>query len=104
MDEDAALFVITNGKDKDGFALQKTQEIPVFVREKSAARMEFYEALKAGIKVKLVLETRAEDWEQSAHIVSGKKEYASQIAYDGAVYDIVRTYKRGKSMAEIICS
>ena len=48
MDEDAALFVITNGKDKDGFALQKTQEIPVFVREKSAARMEFYEALKAG--------------------------------------------------------
>ena len=37
-------------------------------------------------------------------MVGKKKEYASQIEYDGAVYDIVRTYKSDKSMIEIICS
>ena len=104
MEEEAVLLVSENTKDKDGFPVSAATEIPIFVREKSAVRTEFYEALRAGVRVKTVLETRQEDWEQSAHLVSGKKEYASQIWYDGAVYDIVRVYKNEKSMMEIICS
>lgn len=103
MDEEAVLLVTENGKDEDGFAVPAEKEFPIFVQEKSAARTEFYEALRAGIQVKTVLETRQEDWEQSAHLVSGKKEYASRIRYDGSVYDIVRTYKNDKSRIEIIC-
>lgn len=104
MDEEAVLLVTENKKDEDGFPVSAVTEFPVFVREKSAVRAEFYEALRAGIQVKTVLETRQEDWEQTARLVSGKKEYAGQIRYGGAVYEIVRTYKNDKSMVEIICS
>lgn len=105
MDEEAKLLIITNGKDEDGFPVETTKkEIPIYVNEKSATRAEFYEALRTGIKVKTVLETRQEDWELSAHMVDGKREYATRIEYDGSVYDIVRTYKSDKSMIEIICS
>ena len=103
MDEDAKLLIIANEKDEDGFSVEKTQKIPIYVREKSTTRTEFYEALRSGISIKTVLETRLEDWELSAHMVAGKKEYATQIEYDGSVYDIVRTYKNDKSMIEIIC-
>lgn len=104
MNEDAKLLIVTNEKDADGFPTESKKKIPVFVREKSVTRTEFYEALRSGISVKTVLETRQEDWELSAHMVAGKKEYATQIEYDGSVYDIVRTYKNDKSMIEIICS
>lgn len=104
MERDAKLIIITNGKDADGFVTERKKEIPVFVNEKSATRTEFYEALRSNIKIRTVFEMRQEDWELSAHIVDGKKEYASQIEYDGAVCDIVRTFKNDKSMIEIICS
>lgn len=104
MDEEANLLVIKNEKDEDGFAVEKEEKIPIYVMEKSAARTEFYEALRSGITVKMILETRQEDWELSAHMVGGKKQYATQIEYDGAVYDIVRAYKTDRSMIEITCS
>lgn len=104
MDEEAKLLIISNGKDADGFPVKKKEEIPIYVNEKSATRSEFYEALRSDIRIKTVLETRQEDWELSAHMVDGKKEYASKIEYDGSVYDIVRTYRNNKSMIEIICS
>lgn len=104
MDEEARLIVVLNEKDADGFAIEEEQEITIYVREKSAVRTEFYEALRAGISVKTILEARQEDWELSAHIVEGKKQYATQIEYDGSLYDVVRTYKNDKSMIEIVCS
>lgn len=104
MDDEAKLLVVTNEKDEDGFPVEKKEEIPIYVNEKSATRTEFYEALRTGITIKTVLETRQEDWESSARMVGNKKQYASQIEYDGAVYDIVRTFKNDKSMIEIICS
>ena len=104
MDDEAKLLVITNEKDEDGFPVEKKEEIPIYVNEKSATRTEFYEALRTGITIKTVLETRQEDWELSARMVGNKKQYASQIEYDGSVYDIVRTFKNDKSMIEIICS
>lgn len=104
MNEEAKLLVVTNAKDEDGFQIEKKREIPIFVREKSATRAEFYEALRSGVSIKTVLETRLEDWEQSAHMVAGKKEYATQIEHDGSVYDIVRTFRNDKAMIEIMCS
>ena len=104
MDEEARLLIIVNKKDKDGFPIEVKQGIPIYVREKSVIRAEFYEALRSGITVKVILEARQEDWELSAHMAGEKKEYASQIEYDGSIYDIVRTYKNDKSMVEIICS
>ena len=104
MDEEAVLLIVTNGKDEDGYSVPEKQKISIYVREKSITRSEFYEALRSNVQVKIILETRQEDWELSAHMVGKKKEYATQIEYDGSVYDIVRTYKSDKSMIEIICS
>lgn len=104
LNEEAVLLIVTNSKDEDGYAVPEKQGIPIYVREKSVTRAEFYEALRSNVQIKIILETRQEDWELSAHMVGKKKEYASQIEYDGSVYDIVRTYKSDKSMIEIICS
>ena len=103
-EEEAKLLVITNTKDQDGFAEEEvTKEYPVYVNEKSVTRSEYYAALQTGVQIKLVLETRIEDWEQTEHMVGKKKEYATQLEYDGAVYDIVRTYRKDKSKIEIVC-
>lgn len=104
MDGEAKLLIVRNGKDEDGFPVEKKEEIPVFVNEISATRNEFYEALRAGISIKTVLEIRWEDWELSRHKINGKKAYATQIEYDDSVYDIARTYRKGKSTIELICS
>lgn len=105
MDEEAKLLVVKNAKDKDGFAEESiTEEYPVYVTEKSATRSEYYAALQAAIQIKLVLEMRLEDWEQTAHLSGNRKEYATQLEYDGAVYDILRTYRTDKAKIEIICT
>ena len=51
-----------------------------------------------------MLEMRLEDWEQTAHLSGNRKEYATQLEYDGAVYDILRTYRTDKAKIEIICT
>lgn len=104
MDEEAVLLLVVNEKDADGFPKENKERIPVFVEEKSATRSEFYEALRSGINIKLVLELRQEDWELSSRMESGKKHYATQIEYDGDIYNIVRTYKSDKAKIELICS
>ena len=104
LNEEAFLLVVKNNKGDNGFAVTEKQRIPIFVREKSVTRVEFYEALRSNIQVRTVLEAWQADWELSAHMVGKKKEYASQIEYDGSVYDIVRTYKSDKSLIEIVCS
>ena len=55
MYDEAKLLVITNEKDEDGFPVEKKEEITIYVNEKSATRTEFYEALRAGITIKIVL-------------------------------------------------
>ena len=105
MDEEAKLLVVKNAKDKDGLRRKASQKNnPVYVTEKSATRSEYYAALQAGIQIKLVLEMRLEDWEQTAHLSGNRKEYATQLEYDGAVYDILRTYRADKAKIEIICT
>lgn len=103
-DEDAKLIIVENDKDEDGFPVETTKEIPVYVSKKSAVRSEHYEALRNGILVKMVLELRIEDFELSAHRVEGKKEYASRVEYDGGIYDIVRSYETDKATIELVCS
>lgn len=103
MDEEAYLIIVKNEKDADGFPVEKAEKYPKYVTRKSATRSEFYQALQSGIQVKLVVEMRVEDWEETAYMVGKRKEYPTQLEYDGAVYDIVRTYQADKATIEIIC-
>ena len=102
--EEAVLLVVTNGQDEDGFPSEVETEYPVFVREKSATRAEFYAALNTGITISIVFEMRIEDFNGTMYMsANNKKAYATRIRYDGATYDIVRTYRTDKSMIELIC-
>ena len=105
MNEEAVLIYTVTGKDADGFPVEQNEELTVFVREKSATRTEFYEAVRAGIAISIVFEVRQEDWNLTKHITAnGNPAYASKVRYDGGTYDIVRTYRNDKSMIELICS
>ena len=104
MDEEAKLLVVSHGKDEDGYSVENKTEYPVYVSEKSVSRTEFYKALSEHINLKMILELRQEDWNQTEHIVNVKKEYATRIEYDGCIYDIVRSYRNDRSMIELSCS
>lgn len=90
-------------KNENGFPIRESKSVEIYVKEKSVTRAEAYEAMRAGISVKTVLSARIEDWERTRHIVDGKPEYARKVIYDGAEYDVVRTYKIGKARIEITC-
>ena len=91
-------------KDRDGYPTKKTCNFPAILTEKSIKRAESYEALRSGITLTAVFETRQEDWETTRHLNNGRPAYAEKVIIDGAEYEIVRTYKTGKSMIEIVCS
>ena len=105
IDELAVLIYVTNGKDADGFPIETEERIPVYVREKSASRTEFYESLRSGITASEMFEVRLEDWLLTRHITTnGKAAYATRIEYDGVMYDIIRAYKNDRSMVELTCA
>ena len=90
-------------KNKNGFPEKQPESLEVYVSEKSVARQEMYEAMRAGVEVKTILVVRSEEWEETRHIVEGKPEYARKVIYDDAIYDIVRSYKTGKATVELTC-
>lgn len=102
---EAKLIWRQKGQDEDGFPIQEKQySVDVFAEEKSVTRNEAYEAMRAGISVKIVLAVRQEDWEQTRHLdTRNQPAYAQTAIYDGIEYDIIRTYKVGKSMIELSC-
>lgn len=91
------------GKDDDGFPKNIEHTVDAYCQEKSVTRMEAYESMRAGVSVQAVFQIRQEDWEETRHTVDGKPEYARKAEHDGHRYDIIRTYKTGKSKIEVIC-
>lgn len=104
MDEVTLIWSEDAERDDDGFKKKTTtHEETIPATEKSVRRTEFYEARRSGISTKFTLEVRTEDFELSAHLVNGKKEYAKKARYDGGLYDIIRTYGKGKPKTELVC-
>ncbi len=101
---EATLITEITTKDSGGLPYKENaKETVIFAEEKSAVRSEFYEAMRAGLSVKTTFEARQEDFELSAQETDAGKVYATKLEYDGTVYDIIRTYKKGKSKIEIVC-
>ena len=109
---EAELIAVTNEKDEDGFPVEKEIRYPVIIlQEKSVTYAEKYlsanrSAMLANrvmIEPKIILEIRLEDWEQTAHINEStlRKEYATKILYDGAMWDIIRDFHRGRATVEL---
>ncbi len=80
-------------------------KLEIFVNKKSVARQEFYASYQIGVTPTCIFEMRIEDFELTKTIEEGtnKPLYATRILYDGAIYDIIRTYEKS-GMIEITCS
>lgn len=91
-------------KDDDGFPKEDMRYVEVYALKKSIKRTEFYESMRAGIQVNLVLEVRQEDFALSAHETERGTKYADSLEFEGTTYKIIRTYETGKGKAEIVCS
>ena len=111
-DVEAELIAVTNGKDEDGFPIEEEIRYPVFIlREKSVSYSEKYLSANRSamltnrvmVEPKIILEIRREDWEQTAHVNEStmRKEYATKIFYDGAIWDIIRDYHNDRSTVEL---
>lgn len=100
--ETCILVSIEDGTDESGFPKEiETRTEEIYCDNKSVNFREFYEANNTGINPKIILVLRVEDWELSAHMVNGKKEYASRVEFDGGVYDVIRSYSSEKDPAHI---
>jgi hypothetical protein len=85
----------------------KTIETEVFLEKKSVSGTEFYKAAQSGITPSITFETRTCDYELTRHIEqdTNRPLFATQVKYDGAIYDVIRTYEKPNEndITVIIC-
>lgn len=79
--------------DADGYAVKTETRTLAFADVKSVRRSEFYESMRAGVKMAAAFEIRACDY-------SGQQ----CVAYDGRRYQVERTYTKTGEMIELNCS
>lgn len=102
------ITVLGTSKDERGFCTgENTEKVEIFAGVKSVNRMEYYEALRAGVNASIIFMVDRDDYMLSEHeiMVDGKmkKVRASKIVYDGTEYRIRRTYRNNLGMLEITC-
>lgn len=100
--------VLGSVKDADGFRMEeKIEKVEVFADIKSVGRTEYYEAVRAGMKVNIIFVVDADDFKLSEHEISVdgeiKKVRASKIIHDGTTYLIHRTFRTDSERMEITC-
>ena len=78
--------------------------IEVFAEKKSVTRQEFYASYQVGINPSCTFEINADDWELTKTIEEDtfRPLYATNVEWEGARYDIIRTYEKN-DMVELTC-
>ena len=72
--------------DDEGFEIEQETEVEVFCEIKSIGRSEFYQAANAGVKVSLLVNIDADDYEANGEPM--------RVNLKGKCYKVVRTYKK----------
>lgn len=101
MECDATLIYKGTGTDDDGFDIESITGYEVYASVESVKRTEFYSAMQAGMKPAIMMSVRAEDYEQTKHIVDKTAVYAQAVELDGAEYNIIRAYTADNGMVEL---
>lgn len=92
-------------RDKDGYRTgTATSDLSVYCKIKTATRAETYEALRSGLKVKLVALINADDYNAACVEIKGKKVKPSILQFDGTDYSIVRAYQKDDITMELSLS
>lgn len=93
------IILITNVPDGENIS---EKEFPVFAEKKSVARTEFYAAYGVGLNARWTFNINPGDYESTRVVLNGEEFYASQIIYNEARFDIVRTYQSNIDNMEVV--
>jgi hypothetical protein len=79
--------------------------VDTYAKQDALKGQGFNVSFQKGINNAIMLKVRSEDFEESKHLntETNKMEYATQISFDNAVYDIVWTYQKDNEYVELTC-
>lgn len=86
------LRTVTVTADSGGFASDSVSTVTVYADKLSVRQSEFYAANAVGKSLELVLRINADDWNG-----------ATEVEFNGAVYEIVRAYTKA-GRVELTCA
>ncbi len=86
------LIATTSGKNSIGDAIKIPSEREVFANKKSIRQNEFYQATATGLRPEIMFEIRAIEYQGE-----------QSLEHDTKKYNIIRTYKKGGELIELIC-
>ncbi|MNC30403.1 Phage head-tail joining protein [compost metagenome] len=77
----------------DVAAVIEKEPRPVFAEKQSVRRSEFYQAMTGGIRPELVFKMYAAEYQEE-----------ERLQHDGALYQVIRTYRADPKYMELVCS
>lgn len=88
-----ALVDVCSTPDADGYKTPQETKTEVFADLQSVRRAEFYDSLRAGVKMAEAFVVRAFDYSGQAY-----------VEHDGKRYKVERTYTKDGEFVELNCS
>lgn len=79
-------------------------ETEVFCGRKSVGYREFYAAIEVGLNPSYVFEMDVDEYERACSVEGGKRQIPTELIYDGAKYNIIRTYEKPDGTIEVTTS
>lgn len=92
LDEEITLLKLEENRDEDGYDIPTVTESVVFAEIQDPFRNEFYEAMKAGVKLETTFKVATDDYKNQ-----------QQVRYNGTVLDIVRSHPIDRIYTRLIC-
>lgn len=103
-DDVVILMTVVENRDEKGFVNgEDIARTEVFADVKSAARSDYYEALRSGHKVKVAFVVDLDDFKTACITNDGKKKRVSIVEHEGITYRIIREYKLPDNNLELTC-
>lgn len=93
MRNDVCTLIIRVGS---GSQINETSK-EIFCEKSSCSRSEFYQAYGVGLQPKLNIDIDPEDYESMSIVSGGKMITPQRLTFNGATYNILRTYQKDES-------
>lgn len=97
---DEATLVTLTASDETVTRTEKT----VFCGKKSVGYREFYAAVEVGINPTYIFEMDLEEYETACITTNSKRHIPTELIYNGASYNIIRTYEKPDGTIEVTVS
>lgn len=96
------LIYITESTDSAGYPTTTEVKYTVYAERKSVVRSEFYSAMQSALRPKATFLIRAEEWENTRHVVNNTEVYPTKLIFREATYEIIRADGYQKGLVELV--